>query len=540
MSILAKTVSGAGWVVGFRMVTRLLGIVGARCTLAHLLGPSDFGLVALASGFAQTVDAVTNLSVHEAIIRERAPERAMYDTAFTMSLIRGLLTGGIVVATAWPVADFFHEPRLAIVLLALAASNLIGAVENIATADFMRTFAFRREFQLWTIPRVLQVIATISFALIWPSYWALVFGIVLGRVLRTGLSYAMVPYLPRLTLTAWRRIIGFTTWSWATYIFVILRDRIDTLLIGRLFSAGQVGIYALGGEIASLPTSELVDPLCRACFPSFSQIRHEGLITDAGSSDPFVSRHRSAIIPAPVGMTEELELSPSGMRIGQTYVRLFGAAAMIVLPAGVGIAAVADPLVKLAFGLRWVEAIPMIQILGITATLSVIGSLSGTLFSAYGMLRTTFTITAVTTVLRAGLLLAFLPGGTLVTAAIVVAVVVSVEQCAYIVVTLRRFKIKASELLRAVHRSLAATLVMAGGLVWLGLGFTSVPQGFAIHLIANVATGAAIYVAVLAVAWWAAGRPIGPERDLLNVLGRIGRHLGARLSLLATRRRMGS
>ncbi len=105
--------------------------------LARLLDPGDFGLVALASGFAQTVDAVTNLSVHEAIIRERHPQRAMYDTAFTMNLIRGVLTAGLVASTAWPVASFFHEPRLAVVLLALAASNLIGAVENIATADFV-------------------------------------------------------------------------------------------------------------------------------------------------------------------------------------------------------------------------------------------------------------------------------------------------------------------------------------------------------------------------------------------------------------------
>jgi O-antigen/teichoic acid export membrane protein len=484
------------------MITRLLGIV-STLTLARLLGPSDFGLVALASGFSQTVDAVTNLSVHEAIIRERAPTRAMYDTAFTMSLIRGLLTSGVVAATAWPAADFFHEPRLAAVLLALGVSNLIGAVENIATADFMRNSAFHREFQLWTIPRVLQVIGTISFALIWPSYWALVFGIVSGRLIRTALSYAMYPYMPRITLSAWRRITGFTTWSWATYMIVLLRDRIDTLLIGRLFSPGQVGVYALGGEIASLPTSELVDPLCRACFPNFSQLRYDSL------------------------------------SVRQTYVRLLGVAAMIVLPAGFGIAAVADPLVKLAFGPRWLEAIPMIQILGVAATLGVIGSLSGTLFSAFGMLRTTFSITAVTTMLRAVLLLAFLPGGTLATAATVVAVVVSIEQSTYVVLTMRRFEIRVLDVLRAVYRSFASALVMVSCLVWFGLGFAPVADGFAIHLLLNATAGATFYTAVLASLWYAAGMPNGAERDLLQALDRISGHLGAQLSPIIKCLRMG-
>jgi lipopolysaccharide exporter len=501
-SVLAKTAGGAGWVVGFRMITRLLGIV-STLTLARLLGPGDFGLVALASGFAQTVDAITNLSVHEAIIRERDPPRAMYDTAFTMNLIRGLLTSSVVAGAAWPAADFFREPRLAAVLLALGAANLTGAVENIATANFMRNFAFRREFKLWTIPRVLQVVLTIGFALIWPTYWALVFGIVTGRIIRTGLSYAMVPYRPRITLTAWRRITGFTTWTWATYMLVILRDRIDTLVIGRLFAPAQVGIYSLGGEIASLPTSELVDPLCRACFPSFSQLRNQGL------------------------------------SVGQTYVRLFGAAAMIVLPAGVGIAAVADPLVKLTFGARWLAAIPMIQILGVTATLGVIGSLSGTLFSAYGMLRTTFTITAAMTLLRAAMLLLFLPGGTLVTAAIVVGVVVSIEQSAYLLVTMRRFEIRVLDVLRATHRSLVATLVMAVSLIWLGLGFTPVTEQFAANLTLDAVTGAAIYAMVLGTVWLAVGRPDGPERDLINVLSRVARRTAAKLSPVVSRLHMG-
>jgi len=216
-SLLAKTANGASWVIGFRVVTRLLGIA-STLTLVRLLGPGDFGLVALAGSFAQTIDMIANLSVHEAIIRERAPDRAMYDTAFTMNLLRGLLTSAAVVAAAVPAAYFFHEPRMVGVLLAMAAASLIGAVENIKTANFVRDFAFRLEFRLWTIPRVLQVIATVSAALLWQSYWALVFGILVARVARTVLGYAMLPYRPRLTLVAWRRITGFTIWSWAIYM----------------------------------------------------------------------------------------------------------------------------------------------------------------------------------------------------------------------------------------------------------------------------------------------------------------------------------
>jgi lipopolysaccharide exporter len=489
-SLLAKTASGAGWVVGFRLLTRLLGI-GSTLTLVRLLAPGDFGLIALATGFAQTVDAVSNLSVHEALIRERAPDRAMYDTAFTMSLIRGLITGLVVAGTAWPVAAFFREPRLMMVLFALAISTLIGSVENIATADFMRTMAFRKEFQLWTLPRVLQVAGTIGFALIWQSYWALVFGILLGRIVRTVMSYAMYPFLPRLTLSAWRCIVGFTTWSWAIYMVAMVRDRTDTALVGRFFSSTRVGIYALGNEIAALPTSELIDPLARACFPSFSQLRHRGL------------------------------------SLGDTYVRLLGASALLVLPAGMGVALVADPLVKLAFGPLWLEAVPMIQILGISASIGAIGSLTMTLFSACNMLRTTFTITLVATLVRIPLMVTLLPGGTLVTAAILSATLGTAEQAVYIVIAVRRFAVSPRALIRSVWRSLFGTGAMAATLLWLGLGFAPAPDAFLRHLLTSAVVGAAVYVAAVTLAWTAAGRPDGPERDMLALLGSIARRLGA-------------
>jgi lipopolysaccharide exporter len=489
-SLLAKTAGGAGWVIGFRMVTRLLGLA-STLTLVRLLGPGDFGLVALASSFAQAVDAFVNLSPHEAVIRERAPDRAMYDTAFTMSFLRGLVTASVVAAGAEQVADFFHEPRLSPVLLALALSTLIGSVENIACVDFMRNFQFNKEFKLWTTPRVVQVVATVGFALVWPTYWALVFGILTGRTLRTVLSYIMLPYWPRLTLAAWRQITGFTMWSWGIYMVSMLRDRVGTILVGRFFSPAGVGIYSLGGEIASLPSTELVEPLCRACFTSFSQLRH------------------------------------SGIGIAETYLRLLGATALLVLPAGIGIAMVADPLVRVAFGPKWLEAIPLIQILGISAAIGALGGITGTLFSAYAMLRTTLLITLTGGLVSAALLLALLPGGTLVTAALVGAAVGICEQVVTVGIAMRRFGVRPANLARALWRSVLGVVVMGGALIWLGLGLVPAPAAPWRQMLGTAAAGAAIYVLVTGLAWLAAGRPDGPERDLLALAGGIARRLRA-------------
>ncbi|MGH7067242.1 MAG: lipopolysaccharide biosynthesis protein, partial [Acetobacteraceae bacterium] len=77
-SILAKMAKGAGWVIGWRLVTRLLGVVNTL-TLAHELLPSDFGLVALGAGFAGAVDSLSALGVEESVIRIKEPSRELYN-----------------------------------------------------------------------------------------------------------------------------------------------------------------------------------------------------------------------------------------------------------------------------------------------------------------------------------------------------------------------------------------------------------------------------------------------------------------------------
>src|SRR3954462_12157663 len=117
-SILAKTARGAGWVVAWRMITRTLGPPRPP-GLVRLLAPADFGLVALATSFSVAIEAFSWIGTEEGVIRHQAPTAEVYDTAFTIALLRGSLVGLAIAAAAYPGAAFFGEPRLAGVLFAL-------------------------------------------------------------------------------------------------------------------------------------------------------------------------------------------------------------------------------------------------------------------------------------------------------------------------------------------------------------------------------------------------------------------------------------
>jgi lipopolysaccharide exporter len=200
-SILAKTATGAGWIIGWRMLTRILGLANTLL-LVRLLLPEDFGLVALAMSFSQAIDALSWLGVEEAVIREKAPSSDLYDSAFIINVIRGVATSAILAAGAWPVGLFFHDARLFPVMLALAAGSLVVSFENIGIVDFRRGIAFEKEFLLMSVPRLTMIVVSVGLGCIFRSYWALIAAILTSQIGRVAMGYKLHPYRPRLGLRA--------------------------------------------------------------------------------------------------------------------------------------------------------------------------------------------------------------------------------------------------------------------------------------------------------------------------------------------------
>src|SRR3954470_12178253 len=96
-SILEKTARGAGWVVAWRMITRSLGLL-STLILVRLLAPTDFGLVALGSSLSVAIESFSWIGLEEGVIRHHKPTPALYDTAFTLGIVRGLAVGLAVAA----------------------------------------------------------------------------------------------------------------------------------------------------------------------------------------------------------------------------------------------------------------------------------------------------------------------------------------------------------------------------------------------------------------------------------------------------------
>ncbi len=502
-SILGRTMRGAGWVVAWRMATRMLGLA-STLVLVRLLAPADFGLVALAAAFATTLDVCLSLGVEDQIVRTRDPRPALYNTAFTINLIRGFLVAGAVVMAAAPAARFFGDARLEDVLLAIAVSAAGAGFTNVGAVDFRRHLMFEREFWLQLLPRLVGIAVTISAAAILRSHWALVFGILANRLGVVIMSYVLHPFRPRLDLSAWRELAAVSCWSWAIGTTSVIRDRLDSFVIGRTMAPVQVGVFTVGVEVATLPTTEVVEPICRACMPGFAVALRTGQPGD----------------------------------VADAYLRILSLIGLLTLPAGFGISLISGPVVALGFGQTWLDAVPVVAILGIAWTMMLFGNVSIALLNARAMLRTILLIAASAAVLRLPFLLLLIPAYGLTGAAIGVAAVMAAEQCALMAVALRQLRLPFRTLLARVTRPLLASLLMALALWASGLGWAPPPADAARALwlvLGGVGLGAVTFTVALLTLWVLAGRPAGAETDLMRLMRRMLEKLQLGRRLVAMR-----
>lgn len=487
-SVTRRTAAGAGWLMAWRMLNRSLGLL-STLILVRLLEPTDFGLVAIATGFVASIDALSALGVQDAIVREPETSRDLYDTGFGLGLIRGLITAVLIALLAWPLANFFSESRLAVVMLVLAVGMLMTSCENIGIVDFRRDLQFHKEFNIQLVSRLVATGTTIAVAAIFHSYWALVAGILSGRAIRLIQSYTMSPYRPRLALGAWRRIIGFSLWTWGFSLVIQARERAESMVIGYLLGTTSVGLFTIGFELGSLPATEVTEPLHRALFSGF-----------------VANRQR-------VNEIRNLFLSATGLGF------------LIILPAGFGISMLADPMVHLALGERWLSAIPIVEIVALGSTPTVFSYVSGALLNALGMPRLTFHLLLVSVGVRFPLLVILLIYYGLPGAALATAISLLFDQALFLIYTLPKIGASLRHLAPAIWRPVVGTATMVATMLMLDMAWATVDARGPLDLIVAVFTrifiGAGVYTIVVSLLWLAVGRPDGAERFALATAKRL-------------------
>ena len=475
-SVKRSIATGAAWMVLFKVVDRMLGVI-STVVLARLLVPADFGLVAMAMSVIALLELMSAFGFDVALIQKQSPTRTDFDTAWTLNLSIAFCVAALTAALAVPVAGFYAEPRLVDVMLVLAIGWLIAGFENIGIVEFRRKMDFRSEFLFMAARRLITFVIGLTAAFALRSYWALVVGMLAGRVGGVVLSYLMHSFRPRLCLRSARELIRFSSGILAVNALAAGLARVPHFFVGRLYGPEALGAYTVGSELAYMPSSELIAPINRAVFPGYSR-----LIDDVA-------------------------------KLREAYLDVASVIALVALPASVGVATIADPLVRVLLGLKWLDAAPVIQVLAAAGAIAAITSNNGSAFMALGRTWLLPGVLAFRLAIMVAAMFWLAPRLGVLGVAYAEVVSYALSLIVMYPVLFRAMRVSVAQYFGNLWRPVVASALMGLCVVqvtgWVGSGagsLATIPQ-----LAAGVATGIVTYPALIWVLWRLSGTPRGAE-----------------------------
>jgi len=342
---------GIAWTAGSKWSSQILSWV---CTLivARILGPADFGLIGMATVYLGLVTLFTQFGLSTAVITLRDLDENQVAQINTVAVLFGIAGFVLSSALSSPLAAFFKAPNLRWVIVAMSAGFVIGSFRTVPAALLQEDMQFKVLALIEACQAVIQSLTTVALALLGYRYWAIVCGTLVGTVVLAGgplfwkaQRFARPKRQSILTAVRFGWYLLITNLGWYGY------TNSDFLVAGRRLGQASLGAYTIAWTLASAPVEKITNLVTSVTPAVFSAVQTE----------------HAALRRYLFNLTEAL--------------------ALVTFPATIGLALVADELIRLVLGAKWTEAILPLELLALYAALRSIVTLLPQILTAIGDAR---------------------------------------------------------------------------------------------------------------------------------------------------------
>ena len=347
MGYTKDTMRGVGWVGGLRLITRIVSFARIAI-LARLLSPVQFGVFGIAMLVTALLEVLTETGINVILVQEKNDIKEYVDSAWIVSIIRGIIISIVIFFSAAFVSGFFRSPDSIFLIQLISIIPLIRGFINPSSVKFQKNLEFYKEFWYRFVIFSFDAVVAIVFAYITKSAISLVFGLLAGVIIEVILSFLVVKPIPHLYFNKEyiSRIFHRGKWITLSGIFNYLYHNADNIVVGRILGTSSLGLYEMAYKISMLPITEISDVVSKVTFPVYSKIAED------------IRRLKKAFL------TTLLYISISSI--------LFGLTLLIFT----------EQIVRIVLGSQWISIVPVLKILVIFGIIRAISGSTSTLFLA--------------------------------------------------------------------------------------------------------------------------------------------------------------
>lgn len=231
--------------------------LASNLILTRILSPDDFGLMTLVTSFLIGLTMFSDMGLSPSIQQsKRGDDPAFLDTAWTIKVIRGGILLAAALALAWPLAQFYKAPHFAEIFPVAAISLFIAGFNPTRIDTAARHLFIGRLTALEITAQAINIGITVLAAWWLQSVWALAIGNVTGALVLLALTHLFLPgHVNRFRMepAARAELVHFGKWIFLSTICGFLLFQGDRIILGRVLTLDQLGIYNIGLFLGTVP-----------------------------------------------------------------------------------------------------------------------------------------------------------------------------------------------------------------------------------------------------------------------------------------------
>lgn len=339
MSLSKKAFSGFFWSYAQQFSGQLINFV-ITLVLARLLMPEDFGLIGLVYVFIGIGNSLVDSGLSNSLIRTKNATSIDYSTVFFSNLVFSIFVYISVYIAAPYIADYYNKQTLVSIIRVFSLTFIITAFSSVQNAVLIKEMKFKSQM-LINVPSILvSGIAGIILAYFGFGVWSLVWAALIKATLASMQLWYYQNWKPKFIFDKEKFLFHFN-FGYKLSLTGILNTifvNIYPIIIGKVYSISQVGLYTQAETLKQLPISNITGAISNVTFPLFSEIQN------------------------------------NIAKLKEVYNKITMIVLLVLSPLLLYMAALSRPVLELLYSKKWLEAAPFLEILCYASILPIINN----------------------------------------------------------------------------------------------------------------------------------------------------------------------
>ena len=315
------------WKFGERIIAQTVAFV-VSLVLARILLPSDYGVVAMLNVFIIIANTFATSGIGASLIQKKDADHLDFSSMFYVSIVFSAVLYLILFVAAPYIAEFYHQPLLCSVLRGLALKLPIASITCVQQAYVARHMIFKKFFWATLGGTIVSAVVGIGMAMNGFGAWALVAQQLTNAIIDMTILFLTVNWRPRWEFS-FSRAKRLYSYGWKLLLSSLLHNvyvQLKQLFVGRVYTSADLAYMNRGEHFPGLIITNINASLDSVLFPAMSQKQNE---------------------------PEQLK---------QVVRRSIKTSSFVIWPLMVGLAVIAEPLIRLLITDKWLPAVPFLRI----------------------------------------------------------------------------------------------------------------------------------------------------------------------------------